>query len=141
MSSYALSYVPKKLCVFRFAFLLYFEIIDGGALPSVACLCLSRLGRQDDLQATKTSSQPGQLAGSTQQEIADNIHSSMKTAGIDSKECGEYSVAELNDIVRALFKHGMSNDLEQVYRHNTDGRSRRFSARSECERVGGGDAL
>jgi len=89
---------------------------------------------KSDLVRAEMRSQPGRLAGSTPQEIADKINQHMKKAGIDTKECDEHSLTELNDIVRALFKQGMSSDLEQVYRKNADGRSRRFSALSEYEK-------
>jgi hypothetical protein len=90
---------------------------------------------KSDLVRAEMRSQPGRLAGSSPQEIAEKINKHMKTAGIDTKECDEHSLQELNDIVRALFKQGVSNDLEEVYRRNMDGRSRRFPTLAEYEKA------
>merc|ERR1719152_347752 len=90
---------------------------------------------KSDLVRAELRSQPGRLAGSSPQEIADKINKHMKKAGIDTRECDEHSLEELNDIVRAIFKQGVSTDLEQVYQRNSDGRSRRFSSLEEYEKV------
>ena len=87
-----------------------------------------------DLVRAEMRSQPGRLAGSSPQEIADRINRHMKKAGLDTKECDEHSLTELNDIVRAIFKQGVSSDLEKIYSRNTDARSKRFSELADYER-------
>jgi hypothetical protein len=88
-----------------------------------------------DLVRAELKSQPGRLAGRSARDIADKINSHMKKAGIDTKECDEHTLEELNDIVRGIFKQGVSSDLEQIYQRNGDGRSRRFSTLEEYETV------
>merc|ERR1712216_1023388 len=88
---------------------------------------------KSDLVRAELQSQPGRLAGSSPRDIADKINSHMKKAGIDMKECDAHSLEELNDIVRGIFKQGVSSDLEQVYQRNADRRSRRFSTLAEYE--------
>jgi len=88
---------------------------------------------QSDLVRAQMRSQPGRLAGNSPQEIADKINKHMKQAGIDTKECDQHSLAELNDIVRAIFKQGVSSDLDAIYQRNGDERARRFSTLAEYE--------
>jgi len=90
---------------------------------------------KSDLVRAELRAQPGRLAGSSPREIADKINRHMQKVGIDTRECDEHSMEELNNIVRAIFKQGVSSDLEQVYQRNADGRSRRFSSLEEYERV------
>merc|ERR1719420_1324296 len=89
---------------------------------------------KSDLMRAEMRSQPGRLAGSSPREIADKINKHMQKAGIATRDCDEHSLEELNDIVRAIFKQGVSSDLEQVYQRNADGRSRRFSSLEEYEK-------
>jgi hypothetical protein len=90
---------------------------------------------KSDLTRAELRSQPGRLAGSSPQEIADKINKHMQKAGIDTRECDEHSLEELNDIVRSIFKQGVSTDLEEVYQRNADLRSKRFSTLEEYEKV------
>jgi len=110
-----------------------FTLLVGAASQD---LFLARQGAaQSDLVRAQLRSQPGRLAGSSPQEIADKINRHMQKSGIATRECDEHSLEELNNIVRAIFKQGVSEDLEQVYQRNADGRSRRFSSLADYERV------
>jgi hypothetical protein len=111
-----------------------FSLLSLVAGAAAQDLFLAKQGvANSDLVRAELRSQPGRLAGSSPQDIADKINKHMKKAGIDTKECDEHSLEELNDIVRAIFKQGVSSDLEQIYQRNTDGRSRRFSTLAEYE--------
>jgi hypothetical protein len=111
----------------------FLSLIAGAVSQDVF---LARQGAaRSDLARAELRSQPGRLAGSSALEIADKINRHLKKAGIDTKQCDEHNMEELNDIVRAIFKQGVSSDLEQVYQRNSDGRSRRFSTLAEYEAV------
>jgi len=111
-----------------------FNLLTLFAGAAAQDLFLAKQGAaKSDLARAAMRSQPGRLAGSTPQDIADKINRHMKKSGIDTKECDEHSLTELNDIVRGIFKQGLSTDLEQVYSQNADARSRRFSTLSEYE--------
>jgi len=93
----------------------------------------SRTVSKADLVRAKSTKQGGRLGGSSPAEIADKINGHIVKLGLPTKECSEYTLAELNDFVREMFPH-LNQDLNDIYGSATDLRTRRFSTLAEYEK-------
>jgi len=83
----------------------------------------SRTVSKADLVRAKSTKQGGRLGGSSPKEIADKINGHMAKSGFPMKECSDFTLPELNDLVREMFPH-FNQDLNDIYESGTDLRSR-----------------
>jgi len=86
-----------------------------------------------DLVRAKSIKQSSRLGGVSPQEIAEKINGHMVKLGLPTKECSEFSLAELNSLVREMFPH-LNQDLNDIYGDATDLRTRRFATLAEYEK-------
>jgi len=93
----------------------------------------SRTVSKADLVRAKSIKQSGRLAGSSPEEIADKINGHIDKLGLPTKQCSDYSLTELNDLVREMFPH-LNEDLNDIYGSATDLRTRRFATLAEYEK-------
>jgi hypothetical protein len=84
-----------------------------------------------DLARAQLRSQPGRLAGSSAEEIAEKLNEHMAKV-VATKPCDDHSIEELNDVVRDMFGQ-LSDELQQIYVDSGDARSRRFATLAEYE--------
>jgi len=83
----------------------------------------SRTVSKADLVRAKSTKQGGRLGGSSPKEIADKINGHLAKSGFPMKECSDFTLPELNDLVREMFPH-FNQDLNDIYESGTDLRSR-----------------
>jgi hypothetical protein len=84
-----------------------------------------------DLARAQLRSQPGRLAGSSAEEIAQKLNEHMSKV-VSTKPCDDHSIEELNEVVRGMFGQ-LSDELQQIYQDNGDARARRFATLAEYE--------
>jgi len=84
-----------------------------------------------DLARAQLRSQPGRLAGSSAEEIAEKLNEHMAKV-VATKPCDDHSIEELNEVVRGMFGQ-LSDELQQIYADNDDARARRFATLAEYE--------
>jgi len=83
----------------------------------------SRTVSKADLVRAKSTNQGGRLGGSSPKEIADKINGHIAKSGFPVKECSDFTLPELNDLVREMFPH-FNQDLNDIYESGTDLRTR-----------------
>jgi hypothetical protein len=93
----------------------------------------SRTVSRADLVRAKSTEQNGRLGGSSPQEIADKINGHIDKLGLPTKQCSDYSLDELNQVIRDMFPH-LNEDLNDIYGSATDLRTRRFATLAEYEK-------